>query len=161
MWWDIRPHPGFGTLELRICDGIPTMEEVCAITALAQSLVVWLSERYKAGLELPSHKAWIIRDNKWRAARYGVDAEIIRDEDGNLLELRESLRVIVETLQPVAERLGCLEDLNGVTRILQRGVSATRQREVFAQEHDLSAVVDSLVEEMRTGVPAPAPQAVS
>src|SRR5918912_1301484 len=70
VWWDIRPHPGFGSLELRICDAIPTMDEICALTAFSQALVVWLSDRYNAGLELPTHQAWAIRENKWRAGRY-------------------------------------------------------------------------------------------
>ncbi|HEV3473742.1 MAG TPA: glutamate--cysteine ligase [Actinomycetota bacterium] len=155
VWWDIRPHPGFGTLELRICDGIPTMDELCAIVALSQSLVVWLQERYSAGLEVPKHRAWTIRDNKWRAARYGLDAEIIRDEEGNLVSLRRSIGDLVETLEPVAEKLGCLDDLQGINAILERGTSATRQREVFSEHHDLARVVDSLVEEMRTGKPQP------
>ena len=154
VWWDIRPHPGFGTIELRICDGIPTMDELCAIVALSQSLVVWLSDRYQAGLELPRHQAWTIRDNKWRAARYGLDAEIIRDEEGNLVSLRTSIEDLVDMLQPTAERLGCLDDLKGILSILERGTSATRQREVFAETKDLTAVVDSLVEELRTGTPA-------
>jgi glutamate---cysteine ligase / carboxylate-amine ligase len=159
VWWDIRPHPGFGTLELRICDGIPTMDELCAIVALSQSLVVWLGERYDNGLELPAHRAWTIRDNKWRAARYGLDAEIIRDEEGNVMALRRSIGDLVERLHPMAEKLGCLEDLNYINRILERGTSATRQREVFTEAHDMSAVVDALVEEMRTGSPRPAPHA--
>jgi glutamate---cysteine ligase / carboxylate-amine ligase len=157
VWWDIRPHPGFGTLELRICDGIPTMDELCATVALSQSLVVWLAERYNSGLELPEHRAWTIRDNKWRAARWGLDAEIIRDEDGNVMALRRSLGELVERLEPTAEKLGCLSQLRGVHDILERGTSATRQREVFAETHDLSAVIDSLVEEMRTGSPRPLP----
>ena len=155
VWWDIRPHPGFGTLELRICDGIPTMDELCAVVALSQSLVVWLAERYNNGLELPEHRAWTIRDNKWRAARWGLDAEIIRDEDGNVMALRRSLNEVVEKLAPTAEKLGCLRELGGVQDILERGTSSTRQREVFAETHDLSAVIDSLVEEMRTGTPCP------
>ena len=157
VWWDIRPHPGFGTLELRICDGIPSMDEICAITALAQSLVVWLAERYNSGLELPKHQAWTIRDNKWRAARYGLDAEIIRDEEGNLLSLRRSVGDLVETLEATAERLGCLDDLRRINDILERGTSATRQREVFEETRDLSAVVDLLVDELRTGSPRPLP----
>jgi glutamate---cysteine ligase / carboxylate-amine ligase len=155
VWWDIRPHPGFGTIELRICDGIPTMDELCATVALSQSLVVWLQDHYNAGQELPLHRAWTIRDNKWRAARYGLDAEIIRDEEGNLISLRRSLGDLVEDLVPVAERLGCLEDLLRVNEILDRGTSATRQREVFAQTKDLSRVVDSLVEELQAGRPKP------
>jgi glutamate---cysteine ligase / carboxylate-amine ligase len=154
VWWDIRPHPGFGTIELRICDGIPTMDELCAMVALSQSLVVWLGERYNAGLAIPTHKAWTIRDNKWRAARYGLDAEIIRDEEGNLVSLRRSITDLVDSLGPTAEKLGCIDDLMRVHTILERGTSATRQREVHARTHDLAAVVDSLVEEMKTGTPS-------
>jgi glutamate---cysteine ligase / carboxylate-amine ligase len=157
VWWDIRPHPSFGTLELRICDGVPTMFELSALVALSQALVVWLGERYTSGLELPQHRAWTIRENKWRAARYGIDAQIIRDEDGNLVSLRRSISDLVEGLEPIAERLGCLDELRNVNEIMTRGTSATRQREVYERTGDLSAVVDSLVEEMRTGVPCPAP----
>ena len=157
VWWDIRPHPGFGTLELRICDGIPTMDELTAIVALSQCLVVQLQERYNAGLSLPRHKAWTIRDNKWRAARYGLDAEIIRDEEGNLMSLRRSLGDLVENLESIAERLGCRDDLLRVNDMLERGTSATRQREVFDETHDLSRVVDSLVEEFKSGKPRPLP----
>ncbi|MGH2747597.1 MAG: glutamate--cysteine ligase [Actinomycetota bacterium] len=157
VWWDIRPHPGFGTIELRICDGISTMDETCAINALSQALVVWLAERYNNGLEVPTHHAWTIRDNKWRAARYGLDAEIIRDEEGNLVSLRRSIGDLVERLEPTAERLGCLEDLLRVNSILERGTSATRQREVFHSEHDLSKVVDSLADELASGSPRPLP----
>lgn len=157
VWWDIRPHPSFGTLELRICDGIPTMDELCSIVALSQSLVVWLADRYNHGLDLPQHQAWTIRENKWRAARYGVEAEIIRDEEGNLMSLRRSIGDLVERLCPTAERLGCIEELDGINDILERGTSAVRQREVFAETHDLSRVVDSLVDEMRSGSPRPLP----
>jgi carboxylate-amine ligase len=157
VWWDIRPHPGFGTLELRICDGIPTMDELCAVVALSQSLVVWLADRYNAGLELPIHQAWTIRENKWRAGRWGLDAEIIRDEEGNLVSLRRSISDLVSQLAPVAERLGCIDDLYVVNNILERGTSSTRQREVFSATHDLSKVVDSLVAEMNSGSPSPLP----
>ncbi len=157
VWWDVRPHPRFGTLELRISDGIPTLEELCSSVALAQALVVWLSDRYNSGHELPRHQAWTIRENKWRAGRYGLDAEIIRDEEGNLISLRRSIADLVARLEPTAERLGCLEELHGVKRILDRGTSAVRQREVHAQKGDLGAVVDALVEEMKEGVPRPLP----
>jgi glutamate---cysteine ligase / carboxylate-amine ligase len=155
VWWDIRPHPGFGTLELRICDGTPTMEELCSLVALSQSLVVWLGDRYNSGLDLFQHQSWTIRENKWRAARYGLEAEIIRDEEGNLMSLRRSIGDLVERLEPVAEKLGCLEELMGINQMLERGTSATRQREVYQRTKDLSAVVDSLVEEMREGKPKP------
>ena len=114
-----------------------------------------MGERYNAGLDIPIHKAWTIRDNKWRAARYGLEAEIIRDEEGNLMSLRRSLGDLVQTLSPIAERLGCHDDLLRVNEILDRGTSASRQREVFAETHDLTRVVDALVEEFKTGTPRP------
>ena len=157
VWWDIRPHPGFGTLELRICDGIPTLDELCAIVALSQSLVVWLAERYNSGLDVPFHHAWTIRENKWRAARWGLDEEIIRDEEGNLVSLRRSLADLVDRLEPVAERLGCLDDLMRIPVMVERGTSATRQREVYGRTRDLARVVDLLVHEMKTGTFAPLP----
>ena len=159
VWWDIRPHPGFGTIELRICDGISTIEELSSIVALSQSLVVWLADRYNEGLQIPRHQAWTIRENKWRAARYGLDADIIRDEEGNLLSLRRSIDDLIHRLEPTAERLGCSEELKGVSAILERGTSATRQREVFKETRDLQKVVDALVEEMKEGAPKPLPDA--
>src|SRR5688500_65213 len=121
VWWDIRPHPGFGTLELRICDGIPTMQELLSIVALSQCLVVWLGERYRAGLDMPAHQQWTIRENKWRAARYGLDAEVIRDEEGNLISLRRSIGDLVERLESCARSLDCHDELMGVNSILERG----------------------------------------
>ena len=156
VWWDIRPHPGFGTVELRICDGVSSISELRSIVALSQSLVVWLAEKYRNGEELPQHRAWIGRENKWRAARYGLEAEIIRDELGNTMGIRDSITKLVADLGPTAEKLGCSEELSGVLSILERGTSSERQRAVFARTTELSSVVDSLVEELRTGVPAPA-----
>jgi carboxylate-amine ligase len=155
VWWDIRPHPGFGTLELRICDGISSLEEIASITALSQCLVVWLAERYNSGLDMFEHQAWTIRENKWRAARHGLEAEIIRDEEGNVMSLRRSISDIVDRLAPTAERLGCLRELRGIDDILERGTSSTRQREVYRETGDLSRVVDHLVHELQSGKPRP------
>jgi glutamate---cysteine ligase / carboxylate-amine ligase len=157
VWWDIRPHPNFGTLELRICDGIPTMEELCALVALSQSLVVWLADRYNSGHDVPRHQAWTVRENKWRAARYGLEAEIIRNEEGDLISIRRSIGDLLEDLTPVADRLGCGADLANIHKILERGTSATRQREVHQRAGRLSAVVDSLVHEMKSGAPSSLP----
>lgn len=156
VWWDIRPHPGFGTVELRICDGVSSMEELASIVALSQSLVVWLAEKYRTGGERPEHRAWIVRENKWRAARYGLEAEIIRDEEGKTMPVRKAITDLVKALGPTAERLGCADELAGVERILERGTSSDRQRAVFARTTDLNSVVDSLVDELKSGVPAPA-----
>src|SRR5688500_14348235 len=114
-----------------------------------------LAGRSTAGLHLFQPQSWTIRENKWRAARYGLEAEIIRDEEGNLMSLRRSIGDLVERLEPVAEKLGCLDELMGINQMLERGTSATRQREVHQSTKDLSAVVDALVEEMKTGKPRP------
>src|SRR3989440_8521743 len=82
VWWDIRPHPDFGTVELRICDGMPTMSEIATVAALSQCLVEWHDTLIDRGYTPPCPKAWIVRENKWRAARHGIDAGIIVDESG-------------------------------------------------------------------------------
>ncbi|MCG8603807.1 glutamate--cysteine ligase, partial [bacterium] len=123
VWWDIRPHPGFGTVELRICDGLPTLNEIVAVTAFIQALVVWLSEQYDEGAYLPVPRHWIVRENKWRAARWSVDADIITDEEGNLQSLSEAIHELLEQLTPVSKRLGSHEELMAVEKIMKAGPS--------------------------------------
>ena len=153
VWWDIRPHPDFGTVELRICDGIPTLGEVSALAALAQSLVEWLDTRLDRGDSLVVPREWIVRQNKWRAARHGLDAEIIVDADGRRVPLRESVCELVEELSPVSERIGCVDELQHVHAILDHGPSYERQRRVVAAGGSLIDVVDSLVSEFETDRP--------
>jgi carboxylate-amine ligase len=157
VWWDIRPHPGFGTVELRICDGVPTLREVATIAALSQCLVQRFDTLIDRGYTLPMPRAWLVRENKWRAARRGIDASIIVDDHGRTVPLREALTELVEELAPVAHRLRCTDELNGVADILERGTSTARQREVVAAGGTLRDVVDSLVEELRADQPSPAP----
>ncbi len=153
VWWDIRPHPDFGTVELRICDGIPTLGEVAALAALAQSLVEWLDGRIDDGEALPVPREWIVRQNKWRAARHGLVAEIIVDSDGRRVSLRQSVEELVEELSPVAARIGCLDELGYVHAILDHGPSYERQRRVVAAGGSLVDVVDALVTEFETDTP--------
>lgn len=153
VWWDIRPHPIFGTVELRIADGIPRLDEVAAHAALAQCLVHWIDGRLSAG-EVPwVPEQWVARDNKWRAARHGLAAEIIVDDTGSPVALVDEIRALVEMLTPVAVELGCARELAGVVDILAAGSSTDRQRAV-AVDHggDLSAVVDHLLGEMKEGL---------
>jgi carboxylate-amine ligase len=158
VWWDIRPHPDFGTVELRIFDGMPTLFEVGVAAALSQCLVDMLSSQIDRGYTLPVPHDWIVRENKWRAARYGLDADIIVDERGRTEALRPSVAELVRELGPVADRLGCAEQLDGAGLILEHGASYARQRRVAdAHGGDLRAVVGSLVDEMRAGRPAGVP----
>ena len=154
VWWDIRPHPTFGTVELRICDGLPTMQEIGMVAALSQCLVDQLDRELDKGYTLPTPKGWVVRENKWRAARYGLDATIIRGEDEQTVPVRDALRELVHDLGPTSQRLGCVEELAAVEAQLETGASYQRQRAVAAaHDGDLTAVVDSLIAEFDAGRP--------
>ncbi len=148
VWWDIRPHPDFGTIELRMCDGLSTMREVAALAALSQSLVTWLDERSEGGEVLEAPSEWVLRQNKWRAARYGLDAQLIVDSDGTCRPIIDSVVELVEGLRPTAARLGCATELEGVLEILEVGPSYLRQRRLVEAGGDLRAVVGQLVNDM-------------
>ncbi|MGY1821555.1 glutamate--cysteine ligase [Geodermatophilus sp. SYSU D00079] len=158
VWWDIRPHPDFGTVELRICDGLPTLDEIGAVAALSQCLVEQFDRELDRGYTLPVPAGWVLRENKWRAARYGLDADIVVDEKGTVRPVRQAIADLVEDLTPTARRLGCEAELADVLRVLAVGASYQRQRAVAAaHDGDLCAVVDSLLAELRDGLPASAP----
>ena len=156
VWWDIRPHPDFGTVELRICDGIPTLREVAAVAALAQCLVHRLDTRIDAGDPLYVPRDWTVRQNKWRAARHGLQASVIVDEAGHQRPLGDAVRDLVEELAPVAGALGCAGELRSVLDIVDLGPSYVRQRDLVAAGASLMDVVDSLVDELRTDRPGAA-----
>ncbi|WP_028849039.1 glutamate--cysteine ligase [Thermocrispum municipale] len=151
--WDIRPSPRLGTVEQRVCDGVPTLEEVTAIAALTQCLVEDLSTRLDNGEEIPTMPPWHVQENKWRAARYGMDAIVILNAAGDEQLVTESIVDLLNRLEPTARRLGCQNELAGIETILTYGASYQRQRAV-AREHNgsLKAVVASLIAEMREGI---------
>ncbi|GAB3142954.1 glutamate--cysteine ligase [Amycolatopsis sp. NPDC004378] len=152
--WDIRPAPHLGTIEMRVCDGLPTLEEVGAISALTQCLVDDFSERLDDGEILPTLPPWHVQENKWRAARYGTDAIIILDAAGRERLVTDDVADLLDRLEPVARRLDCVSELRDVETILRYGPSYRRQRAV-AEQHkgSLKAVMASLVAEMRDGIP--------
>lgn len=151
--WDIRPSPRWGTVEVRVCDGVSTAAEIAAIGALVQCLVEWMSTRLDDGETLPVLQPWYVRENKWRAARYGLEAEIITDVAGTERLVADDLRELVTTLAPIAERLGCGAELQRVRDTLDGGASYERQLRVArAADGDLRAVVAHLAHELREGV---------
>lgn len=147
--WDIRPSPHLGTVEVRIFDGVSNIAELGALVALTHCLIVDLDRRLDAGEHLPTMPPWHVQENKWRAARYGLDAVIILDEDSNERLVTEDLDDILNRLEAVAKSLGCADELAQVSRVYQGGGSYQRQRRV-AEEHDgdLRAVVDALIAEL-------------
>ncbi|WP_028479405.1 glutamate--cysteine ligase [Nocardia sp. CNY236] len=149
MHWDIRPAPKWGTIEVRVCDGISTRTELAAMAALIHCLVVDLDRRIEQGETLPALPPWHVQENKWRAARYGLDAIIITDADSNERLVTDDLDDLLNRLEPTAVQLGCRNELALVAEIPKRGASYQRQRRVAAAaQGDLIAVVDSLVEEL-------------
>jgi carboxylate-amine ligase len=166
VWWDIRPHPNFGTVELRVCDGLPTLDEIGCVAALAQCLVERFDRQLDSGGPTASRGVaggdgcapadlhpWLVRENKWRAARYGLDAEIVVDNAGNVQPVTEALTDLVEDLLPVARRLECTAELESIPRLIERGASYQRQRAAAAgHDGDLIAVVDLLLAEFRDGL---------
>jgi len=153
VWWDIRPHPTYGTVELRIADGLPSIAEVAMIAALSQCLVDTLDREIDKGYTLPRPRRWVVQENKWRAARYGLDADIIVGED-TVSPLRQELRELVLDMRSTAGRLGCSAELDLVEQVLEGGASYSRQRAVAAASGgDLTAVVDSLLAEFDARTP--------
>jgi carboxylate-amine ligase len=147
VWWDVRPHPDFGTVEIRMFDGVPTLREVGMVAALSQSLVHLFDTQLGRGYQLPSQPSWVVHDNRWRATRYGLDAIVITDAAGSTAPLRDELYELYLEIQPVAERLGCAGELDVLNEVLEKGASYERQRAVVATGGGLMDVVDALVTE--------------
>lgn len=148
--WDIRPSPVWGTIEVRTFDGIPTAREIGSLAALTQCLVEHLSAELDAGRDVPRLPPWFVRENKWRAARYGMDAIIIQNAAGDEQLVTKDLDDLLRRLAPVAQALGCEGELEGLRDIVTHGASYQRQlRTAEANDGSLKAVVSGLVREMR------------
>ncbi|MEX3609428.1 glutamate--cysteine ligase [Rothia sp. LK2588] len=149
--WDIRPVPHYGTVEMRICDGLPSLADVAALGALTQCLVEHTARELDAGRRVEPLKPWHVQENKWRAARYGLDAIIIQNNANDELLVTEDLQRLLSELEPIAEDLNCVEELGQVQRIIESGASYQEQRSI-AENHggDLREVVSYLVDQART-----------
>lgn len=155
IYWDIRPHFDFGTIEVRICDGLPTLKETLAIVALIQCLVVWIDSQYEAGKrakQIHMQRYWLAPENKWQAARYGLEGQIIIEEGNQRAQLREQVAALLDVLQPVARSLKCEKELKDVEGILRNGPSSVRQRFVFSQTQSLKEVVKALRDEFKASL---------
>jgi glutamate---cysteine ligase / carboxylate-amine ligase len=155
IWWDIRPHPYFGTLEVRVCDVPSTLNEAASLAALIQCLVVWLGTRYRQGGDLDVLPDWIVRENKWRACRHGLDADIITDSSGKRSPLRVEIPLLLERLLPTATALGCSREIRGASQMLESGASYERQRRTYEDTGQLTKIVGSLTAELRASIASP------
>jgi carboxylate-amine ligase len=154
IWWDLRPHPRLGTIEVRICDAQTRLEGTAAIVALIQSLVATLAERFERGgaAALPVQPATLIDENKWRAVRYGLDGELVDLERDTERPAREAVGALVELARPAADRLGCRSELNEVEAILRRGTGADEQLLVHEREGSLLGVARWLAAQTVAGL---------
>jgi glutamate---cysteine ligase / carboxylate-amine ligase len=148
IWWDVRPHPKWGTVEIRICDACTRVEDAVAIAAYCQALVKHFSERYDAGLEIPSYHRILTSENKWLAARYGLEAPVVDLDTGrrNRIPVAQLVRRTVREIEPHARELGSERELEGVTEILRRGNSSDRQLRVFNKHLDIVHVVSEIAD---------------
>lgn len=130
--WDVRAVPRLGTVEMRACDGMATLEEIAAVAAYTQCLVHELSADVERGRHMEILPPWYTQENKWRASRYGMDATVIVDAAGTQVPLAEHLGADLERLAPIAEELGCAAEL-AHARVLMEHSPADRQRAVEAE----------------------------
>ena len=153
IWWDIRPHPGFGTVEVRVCDALPTLVETVAMAALIQALIVHLQEQIEAGIRVPFVHPRIVKENRWRASRYSMSGSTIVDEEGRVEPISESLERLVESMGPVFAELESTAQVPMVRRMIREGPSFVRQRAIFEETGDLRCVVDGLIREAQENRP--------
>jgi len=148
IWWDVRPHPRLGTIEIRICDAVTRVEDAVALAAYCQALVKQMSERFDAGEEIPSYHRILTTENKWLAARYGLDAPIMDLATGkrNRVPVAKVVRRTVRDLMPHARELGSERELEGVLELLERGNSADRQLRIYNANRDIVEVVAEIAE---------------
>jgi glutamate---cysteine ligase / carboxylate-amine ligase len=155
IWWDIRPHPRFGTIEIRVMDAITRVEETVALAAYAQALVKYYSERFDAGHELPSYHRILTTENKWLAARYGLEAPVMDLTTGrrNRVPVAQLVRRTLREIGPHARELGSDRELEGIRDILSRGNGADRQLRVFNANRDIVEVTREIAVATEAALP--------
>ncbi|HKT47171.1 MAG TPA: carboxylate-amine ligase [Candidatus Acidoferrales bacterium] len=155
IWWDVRPHPTFGTLEFRMCDVTTRIEEAVAIAALTQAIVVKLHRLYTRNQSWRVYRRALIEENKWRAARYGIEGKLIDFGKEAEVPVRDLLPELLELVDDVVDDLGSRSAVEYVHTMLREGTSAERQLRVFQETSDLKAVVRHIVAETKRGVTEP------
>lgn len=153
IWWDIRPHPVFGTIEVRICDLCTRVDETIAVAALVQAIFVKIYKLFTRNMTFRIYRRALINENKWRAVRYGLDGDLIDFGKQESCRARDLLTELVEFVDDVVDDLGSRKAVEYVHRILEEGTSADRQLATYERTGDLKAVVDQLVRETLEGVP--------
>ncbi|MDP8979965.1 MAG: carboxylate-amine ligase [Acidobacteriota bacterium] len=156
IWWDIRPHPNFPTLEFRICDIPMRVDETLAIAALIQATVAKLYKLHSANQTFRLYSRALIMENKWRALRYGIDGKLIDFGKSIEVPLRDLIYEYLHFVDDVVDELGSRNEINYIHKMLEQGTGADRQLRVFRETGDLVKVVDYIISETGVGVADPA-----
>ncbi len=152
IWWDIRPHPLFPTLEIRICDLPSKVDEVITLAALIQAIIAKLYKLYRQNMGFRLYRRALIQENKWRAVRWGIEGKLIDFGKQVEVPVADLIRELVEFVDDVVDELGSRKEVEHVFTILERGTSADRQLRKFRETGNLNSVVDQLIEETMEGV---------
>ena len=152
IWWDVRVHPVFDTIEFRICDVPLLVEETIAITALFQALVVKLYKLRLQNMSFIMYTRALINENKWRASRYGLDGKLIDFGKQEQVDARLLIHELLDFVDDVVDELGSRQAINDVKKILNNGTGADRQLKVFEQTNNLSSVVDYITDQTLVGI---------
>jgi len=152
IWWDIRLHPFFDTIEFRICDAQSRVDDTIALAALMQTIVVKLHKLRKQNITFRNYSRRLIEENRWRAARYGLDGKLIDFGRKCEAEERDLLEEMLEFVSKEVQELGNEREIEHIERIMREGTGADRQLMVWERTHDVKAVVDHIVSETYEGL---------
>src|SRR5436189_1116054 len=155
IWWDIRLHPFFDTLEVRVCDAQSRVDDTLAIAALLQAIVSKLFKLLRQNTTFRVYRRRLLDENRWRAARYGIDGKLIDFGKETEVEERSLLKELLEFVVSEIDELGSKKEMAHVERIMREGTGADRQIAAFARTQDMKAVVDQIVAETYEGLTAP------
>jgi carboxylate-amine ligase len=145
LWYDVRPHPNLGTVEIRVCDQQTRVEHTLALAALIQAMVREMAEHFDSGEQLSEYPYPMLDENKWLAARHGLDGELVDLPSEERVPTRQLARRLIDRLRPHAQDLGGEGELEGIVDLLERGNGATRQLKVFEANGDMAEVMAEIV----------------
>jgi carboxylate-amine ligase len=154
IWWDMRPHPTFHTLEYRVADICTRVDECIALAALMQAIVVKVYSMFEQNITFRVYRRAVITENKWRAQRYGLDGKLIDFGKRAEVDAKALMHELVAFVDDVVDQLGSRKEVEYILKIVEGGTSADRQLAIFKETNDLKAVVDNLIAETMEGVPA-------
>ncbi|MCK5075172.1 MAG: YbdK family carboxylate-amine ligase [Calditrichia bacterium] len=153
IWWDIRPHSRFGTLEIRVCDAMPTLKENIAVAAFIHCLVKYIHDNLGSPILPAQLPQWILSENKWRATRYGSDAHMIIDHYGTSQPLRVNVQKLIRILQPYARDYNYQEYFTFLEKNVLKGVPSQRQLGIYQKNKNLDDIISHIINEFNNNEP--------